>query len=104
MATIDGEYTTKYKTGRCHRCNIRWAWQGKLKLKDAYCPICGAKLRLTTHLFKAGPTYIADVDIRTSDELKYTAYQTEEQINKPVIRHLSKMTVEKIGGGRASSN
>lgn len=38
-------------SGRCWKCQIRYIWKGKPRLKDAYCPGCGAKLRPTTHLF-----------------------------------------------------
>lgn len=39
-------------TGRCHQCRVRFIWQGKPLLKDAFCPYCGSKLQLTTHLWK----------------------------------------------------
>ncbi len=39
-------------SGRCHRCKIRFTWEGKPRLKDAYCPYCQAKLELTTHLWQ----------------------------------------------------
>jgi uncharacterized paraquat-inducible protein A len=39
-------------TGTCHRCKIRFTWPGKPRLKDAFCPYCGCKLRQTTHLWK----------------------------------------------------
>jgi rRNA maturation endonuclease Nob1 len=39
-------------TGRCHRCKIRFIWEGKPRLKDAFCPDCGSKLQQTTHLWK----------------------------------------------------
>lgn len=46
----------KETSGRCRRCNVRYLWPGKPRLKDAYCPNCGYKLSATTHMFKAGPT------------------------------------------------
>ena len=50
------DYTTE-RSGRCHKCNIRYIWPAKEgMLKDAYCPKCGERLRQTTHLFKGGPT------------------------------------------------
>ena len=39
-------------TGRCHKCEIRFVWEGKPLLKHAACPYCGRPLRLTTHLWK----------------------------------------------------
>lgn len=39
-------------SGRCHNCKIRFVWEGKPLLKDAYCPYCGYQLQQTTHLWK----------------------------------------------------
>lgn len=47
-----GKQMPRTTTGRCHHCNIRYAWQGKPRLKDAYCPKCKNMLHATTHLFK----------------------------------------------------
>ena len=42
-------------SGRCWTCNVVYAWEaGKPRLKDAYCPVCGRKLRATTHLYNEG--------------------------------------------------
>lgn len=39
-------------SGRCHACQIRYTWKGLPRLRDAFCPGCGGKLKATTHLFK----------------------------------------------------
>lgn len=49
--TTQQEYG-KQTSGRCIKCNIRFIWNGKPKLSDAYCPICGIKLTQTTHMFQ----------------------------------------------------
>jgi uncharacterized paraquat-inducible protein A len=43
-----------HTSGRCWKCNIRYVWKGKPRLKNAYCPKCGLKLKATTHQFKGG--------------------------------------------------
>ena len=41
-----------YTSGRCWKCNVRFIWKGKPRLKDAYCRWCESKLKATTHQFK----------------------------------------------------
>ena len=39
--------------GRCVGCNTIWQWPGSILLRDATCPVCGAKLvRTATALVK----------------------------------------------------
>jgi rRNA maturation endonuclease Nob1 len=46
--------TMKRETaGRCAGCKTIWKWSGALLLRDATCPVCGAKLaRTATALVK----------------------------------------------------
>jgi rRNA maturation endonuclease Nob1 len=44
-------------TGRCHRCRIRFVWEGKPLLRDAYCPYCGSPLQLTTRQWMGKTEY-----------------------------------------------
>jgi hypothetical protein len=40
--------TRKRETaGRCAGCDTIWTWTGRLRLRDATCPTCGAKLART---------------------------------------------------------
>jgi rRNA maturation endonuclease Nob1 len=39
-------------TGRCRACKVRYTWPGQPLLRNAYCPVCGMPLFLTTHLWK----------------------------------------------------
>jgi len=41
----------RHTTGRCHKCLIRFTWQGAPLLRDALCPYCNSPLQLTTHLW-----------------------------------------------------
>ena len=59
-------------TGRCHICNIRFIWPTKVtKLRDAYCPLCGGKLRATTHEFKSGKTIRRNPNLRPPDGFQF---------------------------------
>jgi PHP family Zn ribbon phosphoesterase len=41
------------RTGRCHKCNVRYIWPTKLaRLTEMTCPTCGGPMSHTTHLFK----------------------------------------------------
>ncbi len=44
----------KETSGRCHKCEVRFVWpkSAHILLKDAFCPRCGRKLQLTTHMWK----------------------------------------------------
>ena len=55
MTTNRHEYGRE-TTGRCHGCKIRFIWSGRPRLKDAYCPDCGDKLKATLTYGKAVPT------------------------------------------------
>jgi hypothetical protein len=33
--------------GRCAVCKTIWTWSGPIRLRDATCPVCGAKLART---------------------------------------------------------
>jgi len=35
--------------GKCVRCWVRWTWNRRPLLRDAYCPDCGAKLYQTSY-------------------------------------------------------
>jgi len=41
-----------YTQGKCNKCKVAYAWKGKPKLRDAYCPICGEPLKRTSYLLK----------------------------------------------------
>jgi len=38
--------------GKCITCRIKFLFDYPKRLKDAYCPFCGEKLRATTYLLK----------------------------------------------------
>lgn len=37
--------------GRCEHCRVRWVWDGRPRLKDAWCPKCGRRLLRTSHQY-----------------------------------------------------
>ena len=43
-----GRRTTQ---GKCEKCRVRYVWpRGRMKVSKAYCPLCGDKLKATTHV------------------------------------------------------
>lgn len=44
-----------YKLGKCENCRVVWQWKGKPLHRDAHCPVCHAKVCLTTWRIRSIP-------------------------------------------------
>lgn len=50
------------RQGRWFHCRLRYVWPAKQSdLAHAYCPVCGFKLRRTTHLLKWESKHVSAV-------------------------------------------
>ena len=42
---------TCYTQGKCLKCRVHYVWKrGRILVKEAFCPLCGDKLRATTRV------------------------------------------------------
>lgn len=58
--------------GKCIVCSIIFKWPTKVgpRLKDAFCPICAAKLRATTYLKRYRVVYRYPINLVNADRLR----------------------------------